>query len=213
MNKDNQYIAVIGDVVESRAIRNRSEIQKDFKSAMNSLNEMFSTDLHARFVVTLGDEFQGLVKRSLNSYQFFQAYHLLFGNRVETRIGFGLGDLSTAMNDEAIGMDGTCFHQARQAVDSMKQKNKFLAFHGFEMNVAINVLANTVVSARQQWTDRQIEVVNLYSQSMDQSQVARELNITKQAVNKVLHAANFNIYYQSWTGINQLFSFSRHQYD
>ena len=213
MNKNNQYIAIIGDVVGSRAIKNRSDMQKDFRSAMNSLNDMFSKDLHAQFVVTLGDEFQGLVKRSFNPYLFFQAYHLLLGNQVETRIGFGLGNISTTLNDKAIGMDGSCFHQARRAIESMKQKNKFLEFYGFEMNVAINVLANIVIFIKQQWTPRQLEIVNLYSGNLDQSQVAKELNISKQAVNKVLHAANFNIYYQSWTGIQQLFSFTKMNYD
>lgn len=211
MSKNNQYVAIIGDLVDSRNLNNRSDVQEQFKSVMDSLNDIFADHLYSKFVVTLGDEFQGLVKRTLNPFQFYHTYYSLFGIQFETRLTFGLGNLSTDLKETAIGMDGSCFHQARKSLERMKKKNKLLEFSGFEMDVAINALANIVSFTQSQWTPRQFEVVFFYMKYLDQVKVGKELNISKQAVSKILSAANINVYYQGWNGIKQLFAFVKYQ--
>ena len=55
------YIAVVGDVVASRQAPERGELQSRLQQALEQVNERFSGVVASRFVLTLGDEFQGLL--------------------------------------------------------------------------------------------------------------------------------------------------------
>ena len=57
-------IAIIGDMVHSRALsaRARSAAQTDFAKLVVLLNRRFRRTIASRFVITLGDEFQGLLR-------------------------------------------------------------------------------------------------------------------------------------------------------
>ena len=58
-----RYIAVIADMVRSRDVptARRRLLQKRFTELIASLNREYRKAIAARFVITLGDEFQGLL--------------------------------------------------------------------------------------------------------------------------------------------------------
>ena len=114
-----KYLAVIGDVVKSRELPDRSRFQQQLRSSIGRVNEEFSSSIASNFVLTIGDEFQGLLKRVDNIPQMLAVIRSGI-HPIEQRVGIGIGSLDTALEPEAIGMDGPCFHRARDAIELAK---------------------------------------------------------------------------------------------
>ena len=55
------YVAIIGDIKGSKQISNRSQIQKKLGHVLKDVNETYKADISAKFIITLGDEFKGLL--------------------------------------------------------------------------------------------------------------------------------------------------------
>ena len=55
------YYAIIGDMVGSRTLPGRSMAQTSLRDTLAKVNDAFHADIAAKFTVTLGDEFQGLL--------------------------------------------------------------------------------------------------------------------------------------------------------
>ena len=55
------YIALIGDVIESKKIQDRAQAQQKLLQLMKELNQQYQKYLVSPFTVTAGDEFQALV--------------------------------------------------------------------------------------------------------------------------------------------------------
>lgn len=62
------YIALIGDIIESKKIQDRAQVQQQLLRLMKELNWQYQDYLISPFTVTTGDEFQALF--SPNSYMF-----------------------------------------------------------------------------------------------------------------------------------------------
>ena len=56
------YVAVIGDIIESRKIENRQAVQLKLQSVLDVVNKKYEKSLASKFMITLGDELQGLVR-------------------------------------------------------------------------------------------------------------------------------------------------------
>ena len=55
------YIAIIGDIKNSKSINDRMEFQNKFNNILNDINVLYNDDISSYFTITLGDEFQGLL--------------------------------------------------------------------------------------------------------------------------------------------------------
>ena len=55
------FAAVIGDIKDSRHLNNRKEVQDRLQWVMDRLNRKYEEDIVSKFLITLGDEFQGLL--------------------------------------------------------------------------------------------------------------------------------------------------------
>ena len=57
-------IAVIGDIVGLKQLpqAERSHVQRQLEELLNRINKRYAKAIGARFLVTLGDEFQGVLK-------------------------------------------------------------------------------------------------------------------------------------------------------
>ncbi len=201
-----RYVAMIGDIIGSRQLPDRAQIQLRLEKFLSHINVRFSKFIVAKFVITIGDEFQGLVTRKFPLQEFLWLLKQEFGEELKIRFGIGLGALSTALREEAIGMDGACFHHARSALNQAKEMAKFVFFAGFEMNYALMVLFDFVHEIEANWTPRQWDVIKFYYRDRDQLAVAEKMEVSKQAINKIIKTARFDLYYSGWVGIMQLFS-------
>jgi hypothetical protein len=114
-----KYVAIIGDIKSSKAIPNRL----DFQNSLNDIFKVISIDnksIVSPYTITLGDEFQALYNSAKGLLtDIIRIMALLYPVRI--RFSIGLGDIDTEINPkQALGMDGSAFHIAREGIIRMK---------------------------------------------------------------------------------------------
>lgn len=193
--------AVIGDLVSSRTFRGaqRNRLQAGLQQLLMGINARWREAILARFVITTGDEFQGLLSQPacLPDLIWFIEDGL---RNVEIRVGIGFGTLETELAEYAIGMDGSVWHAARGAVTDAKKRNRLGGvFRGFgeRDDSILNGLGRFLFEFRRRMTPKQRQIVEMIRETdpdMTQTQVAERLDITKQAVSKHLRSAAWGAY-------------------
>ena len=102
------YCAIIGDLVNSRTLpaSERQATQTRLKIVLHEVDEKWQTSVAARFIITLGDEFQGLLHTVSPAIEI-ATYILDRLYPQQVRFGIGYGELHTTINpDMALGADG-----------------------------------------------------------------------------------------------------------
>ena len=186
-----QCIAVIADMVRSRELKSqeRQAAQLAFATFLKSINAEFRRGVLARFVVTLGDECQGILHDPkvlpdlLWRFDEFKSRQL--------RAGIGRGELYTPVGRDAIHIDGPALHRARAAIERAR-RDRLLGgvFEGFgkDHDVVFNGFARLLHNHRASLPDQQREVVAHLRSGMNQIQTAEKMGVTKQAIS--LYAAH-----------------------
>jgi len=178
------WTAVIGDMVHSRALTaaKRAKAQRDFANLITILNRRFRRDIASRFVITLGDEFQGLLSNAEAIPEIVWTIETEYRER-EVRLGFGFGKLHTPLQRVALNIDGPVLHNARAAITTARNR-KLLGgiFEGFgTYDTVLTGYAQVLRYVRQRMTERQRTVVALLRSGQTQTEVAEKLRISKQA--------------------------------
>jgi hypothetical protein len=186
------YVAVIADMVGSRGVPRpqRRILQKQFAGLIASLNRDYRKAIASRFVITLGDEFQGLLSSAATIPDLIWRLEQDLPQR-EFRVGIGLGALDTPLQKYALNIDGPALHTARAAIEHAK-KAKALGgvFRGFgELDDILSGVASLLWFQRSRWTQPQRNIANLLRQGMSQTEVAEELGIKKQVVSRQVLAS------------------------
>lgn len=117
------YGAVIMDIVGSRQIEDREKIQNKLISYIAQINQKYRDILPVPASITLGDEWQIIVKKPSECYNIVHEFQQrLWVDDTEFYAGIGVGNISTPVYDVIGKMDGPCFHMARQAINIAKRK-------------------------------------------------------------------------------------------
>lgn len=190
------YLAIIGDVVGSRDLHDRGEVQQQLRMGISKVNKEFSTSIASDFILTIGDEFQGLLE-SVDAIPQLLAVLRSQIHPVEQRIGIGIGGLHTELEPVAIGMDGPCFHRARSAIERAKAFGTYLEVETKGVDEAFRIYALLYSGFRGQWTPRQRQVFDLSLSGYAGKTIARQLAITPSAVSQHLGAAGANIVFDA----------------
>jgi hypothetical protein len=199
---------MIGDMVASRALapRQRARVQEEFTDLIDDLNRAHASELAAKFVITLGDEFQALFRRGDGLPRLIWKLEQAFTTR-RLRLGFGYGLIYTSMGEYAINVDGPALHHARASLENAKHDSlEGGVFTGFgeTMDAALNGLARVLHHQRATWPTRQREVVERLSAGCKGVDIARELGISKQAVSRYASLAGWEAYAEGergWTAL------------
>jgi hypothetical protein len=186
------FLAIIGDLRASRSAPERAETQRLLEEALARVSREEKERLAARFVVTLGDEFQGLLRGAGATMRVLLALEGALDG-IPVRYGVGWGTLSTPLKEEALGMDGPCFHRARGAVDRGKQEDRWVTVWGFGADDEIvNGILSLMAAVRGEWTDIQAETVAETRRAATQRDVAAARGRSESTVSKALKAANYD---------------------
>lgn len=197
-------IALIADMVRSRDLPRlqRSQAQLRFSEFIAGLNTKYKKAILARFVVTLGDEFQGLLSDADVLPDLLWDLHYNFHMRA-LRVGIGFGTIDTALGKNAINIDGPALHHARDAIETAKKDRLlggvFLGF-GDSMDAACNGFARLLQFHRARLKKQQRKVMGLLRQSLTQAAIAEQMNISRQAVSSYAAAAGWDAYHEGETG-------------
>src|SRR6266851_3396894 len=180
-------IALIADMVRSRELtrRQRPSVQKRFKEFVDYLNRTYSRSILSRFVITLGDEFQGILSSATAIPDLLWDIDHRFSDR-NLRVGMGFGVLDTPIQKYAINVDGPALHRARAAIETAHKKRRYGGvFLGFgELDPVMNGLARILWFHSSRLTKTQFKIAELLRQGKSQSDAAAELDITRQAVSR-----------------------------
>lgn len=206
MDFQNNYVAIIGDISESKHLKDRQLIQQKLKQKLASINLKYKDAIAAKFMITLGDEFQGLLKNRNHIFNIISEIEMAL-LPIELRFGIGIGEITTEINyHQSSEVDGPAYHRARQMVIEIEKVNAQYTERETNMmicsdknNIEIDQLLNSILSVcavlKSKWTTRQKEIIETYLiNNENQYETANSLKIGQPSVSKALKKANFYSY-------------------
>lgn len=205
----NSYIAIIGDIKESKNLEERKKVQLKLNAILDRINHEYESFISAKFMITLGDEFQGLLcsgKKVIDIAEEIQREMY----PVNIRFGIGFGAITTDINSEmAIGADGPAYYKAREAIQQLKkneQKSKTqssdirveLADDKHSISVMLNTILTMMVVIKTSWSERQREIIFEFDKHKgSQTECAKRLEISQSSVQRSLTKGNYYAYRQA----------------
>lgn len=209
MTEERQYIGIIADVVGSRnlSLSDRGALQKEVDNMLKSWNVEYKEHIASDFLITVGDEFQGLLN---NSNPIINILWNLSRPTMKAkfRVGIGRGELRTEQRDEAIGMDGPVWYSARDAITRAKARKALGGvFDGFgdEEDQILNGIARLLEHMRSGFTRTQWETVNaLREEPESETKAAEVLGLnTPQAFYSRKKSAGWDNYEEGERGLTE----------
>lgn len=205
-NTIQSFVAVIGDMKDSRHLENRKEVQVRLQGILDRLNKKYKDEIVSRFLITLGDEFQGLLSSGKYILDMVNEIRMEM-YPVRLRFGIGFGQITTDIRTEmALGADGPGYYRAREAVELLKEREKkkrsVLAELCLKMDethrdkeILLNTVFDLMYVVESGWTDRQREVIwDMLLHGDGQQNTASRLDITQSTVQKTLAAGSYYTY-------------------
>ena len=200
------YLALIADVIDSKLVQERFDLQKQLEKTLQKMNELFGDYLASRFTLTLGDEFQSLLKVDAPIFQIIDTLRSEL-TPTQLRFGIGLGEIVTAIDPlQSVGADGPAYWNARAAINFVHQKNDYgntqIYFSSGKENqdFFVNALIASGEAIRSGWRDSQEEILlnllkrSVYSESFSQQDLAQSLAINPSALSKRLKSSSIRVY-------------------
>lgn len=159
----NQYI-IMADVIGSRNIAQSDDFIKQFRQLTQEANKTFKKELLSPLTITLGDEFQGVLKSAES------LFHLLFyldeqiiekGYSFQLRYSLVWGEIETKVNPKvAHDMYGSGLTHARQSLGKIKESG---SHHHIEVDRKkddqLNMSMRLYQSIRSEWKKSDYEVI------------------------------------------------------
>lgn len=177
-------VAVIADLVRSRRLApsHRSATQSTLEKILEEVNKAHGKEILAKFLVTVGDEFQGLLRDPTVLPDILWTIDRALAG-VGLRVGVGFGTLDTELKEYALGMDGPAWHCAREAIESAKATRReggvFVGF-GPTHDAVLNGFARLHHHLRNSMSDRQMGILDHLRRGATQVEVSRLLGVSRQ---------------------------------
>ena len=200
------YLALIADVIDSKMVQERFNLQKQLEKTLRKMNELFGDYLASCFTLTLGDEFQTLLKVDAPVFQIIDTLRSEL-SPTQLRFGIGLGVIATAIDPlQSIGADGPAYWNARAAINLVHQKNDYgnTQIYFSSGNDSKDLLVNALIASgeaiRSGWRGSQEEILLdllkrfVYSENFSQQDLAQSLDINPSALSKRLKSSSIRVY-------------------
>ena len=200
------YLALIADVIDSKMVQERFNLQKQLEKTLRKMNELFGDYLASCFTLTLGDEFQALLKMDAPVFQIIDTLRSEL-SPTQLRFGIGLGEIVTAIDPlQSIGADGPAYWNARAAINLVHQKNDYgnTQIYFSSGNDSKDLLVNALIASgeaiRSGWRGSQEEILldllkrSVYSETFSQQELAQSLAIQPSALSKRLKSSSIRVY-------------------
>lgn len=210
------YFAVIGDIIASKKLENRFAVQENLKEILEIINKEYESDIASNFTITIGDEFQGLLKKGGRVIEIVDKIKISM-QKVDIRFGIGIGEIKTRINKLSIGADGPAYWNAREAISEIHKDNDYgnakIMIRADENINLVKVMNETLrlcdyIESR--WRETQAEVVEKsiltygHSLKVKQIELADLLELTSQALNQRIQSSGYYNYIRARREISQL---------
>ncbi len=204
--KGKPYFAIIGDLIDSRRITDRSSFQQEYAGLLSEINEQYAPDIVSRFAITLGDEFQGVLGSAEKIMEILNTISVrLYPQKI--RFGIGVGEMTTMPElDRNIGMDGPAFWRARSAIEYIHDDNDYGVSRTFVVAadnaktglINSSLAANDFIFSRmtpaQMQTFQELIKMEAAWNDFEQKQIAKRLNIAASSVLRRIKGSGLKIY-------------------
>ena len=200
------YLALIADVIDSKMVQERFDLQKQVEKTLQTMNELFGEFIASNFTLTLGDEFQGLLKVDAPVFQIIDTLRSEL-TPTQLRFGIGLGEIVTDIDPlQSIGADGPAYWNARAAINLVHQKNDYgntqiyFSCGKEKQDFFVNALIASGEAIRSGWRGSQEEILLdllkrcVYSENFSQQDLAQSLEINPSALSKRLKSSSIRVY-------------------
>ena len=200
------YLALIADVIDSKMVQERFDLQKQLEKTLQTMNELFGDFLASYFTLTLGDEFQALLKVDAPVFQMIDTLRSLL-TPTQLRFGIGVGEIVTDIDPlQSIGADGPAYWNARAAINLVHQKNDYgntqiyFSSGKEKQDFFVNALIASGEAIRSGWRGSQEEILLdllkrcVYSENFSQQDLAQSLAINPSALSKRLKSSSIRVY-------------------
>lgn len=211
-----KYIAIIGDIKMSKSIIERGKLQNHVINILKTVNEKYAPSIASKFLITLGDEFQGLLSSGVHLMDIIQ-FIKTEAQPIEIRFGIGVGTITTAINpDAAIGADGPAYYMARECIDNMKmaEGTKGRVCGNVQIRIdssnhlqelSLNTIFNLMYCIEQNWTVKQKEIAYYALLHREkQTDIAKQFNVSQAYIQQVFSKTHFYAYKDAYDSINTI---------
>ncbi|WP_455210237.1 SatD family protein [Kaarinaea lacus] len=187
-------IVLIGDIIASRKIKDRSSVQKQLKATVRQLNRK-NPNLLSPYTITLGDEFQAVFN---NANQMFDDIMCIISALYPERARFsiGIGTIDTPINkQQAIGMDGQAFYLARKGIEQLKGTDYLFITNGLVENQhdIVNHSLSLVSHHISKWKQSRLNVFRLLQQGLSVADMTKKLDLTDKAIYKTIDQGELKV--------------------
>ena len=189
------YLVIIGDIIKSRKLSNRYEVQKTFASVVSEVQTTYAGELVSPITLTIGDEFQSVMRQARELFKIVDDLETQM-LPVQLRHGFGIGEIDTEINEQySIGMDGPAFHRAREALEISRKQNLryYLCYDNSRTEQQINLLLSWIDAASRNWTPEKRKTLAYKELGYTQVQIAKLVGISQPAVSQHMKSPHFNL--------------------
>lgn len=198
-----EYIAIIGDIHDSRLDKNRKETQNALKKCLNQMNTTYTDYIVSPFTISLGDSFQVLLHLNTPFIDMIASIEFCMAP-MHLRYGIGIGEIQTDLDRENSQLnDGPAYHRARQTLQWIEENEEKYASPKTNMMLltdesltANDQLINSIFSLntaiKSKWTPRQNEIIKTYLENNEnQYDTAEALGIGQSNISRTLKSTNF----------------------
>lgn len=228
---DRQYVALIGDIQGSREAEDRAELQERFRDVVDRANQELDYELVYPLTITTGDEFQAIFDDPLAARRAITWVSDLMAPTM-LRFGLGYGPLEAEPPDptRTIDLDGPCLRHARRGLDDAKKDDGWVRPVGFRgespsdsvglegtdggrgddrwrrdaISVETGEIMDAVGALREQWTERQAQVIREFRAGKTGREVADELGLSPSTVSGHRKAARYETVRESEVAFGNL---------
>ncbi|HEY5585030.1 MAG TPA: SatD family protein [Ruminiclostridium sp.] len=199
------FYAIIGDIRNSKKTKNRFQIQEQLEEILKEINREYDNCIAANFIITLGDEFQGLLNSTKPLINIIEKIKIKM-YPTEIRFGIGFGEISTKINKEmAISADGPAYYCARKMINEIKKSEKSrmsdkvtIKLCSDEKGTIVELINNTFCLwsfIQDKWTPKQTRLIfeDIISGN-NQREVAQKLGIVQSTVQRGLKSSGYYSY-------------------
>lgn len=116
-----EYMTMICDVRNSRGVQDREGLQYRIIAMLKEANDIFKDFLEVPFIITIGDEWEGLLKVDAD-YKKILSFFITKLSGLEFYCGIGIGQIAIHNFELTVNqLDGPSFHAARSAIKVAKE--------------------------------------------------------------------------------------------
>ena len=194
-----KQLVLIADIEASKGIEDqqRKQLQEKLSAILETLNAG-AEYLLSPYTITLGDEFQAVFDQANTVFdhmmKIMSALH-----PVMVRFSLGIGRISTPINPEqAIGMDGPAFHEAREGIELLKESGFLFSIRCQNENekIALGITNNSLQLLSKQirsWNKRRLQILYMLNDGYDYKAITKELDISQTAFYKNKEAGQLEV--------------------